>query len=53
MITSLCETSHVVIFYVSHDVPSVFFNYIDVMLNVPETCTYWNNDIPIFIKATK
>ena len=25
MITSLCETSHVVIFDVSHDVPNVFF----------------------------
>ena len=36
IITSLCETSYVVIFDVSHAVPNVFLYYNDVMLDVPE-----------------
>jgi hypothetical protein len=53
MITSLCETSYVVIFDVTHDVPIGFFILHWCYVGCTRKCTYWNNDIRICIKATK
>ena len=45
MFTSLWKTTDVVVVHVSHDVPSVFLNYTDVMLDVP---AYAHIGIPAF-----